>query len=223
MGAMSPHTTESLLPQETELEQLHTRQYEVKTYRIDAEHMLVRGAIRDTKPAGLYVIDDDQPLVIHDMLVELTVCITDYQIIDASAQFLSHPNENCPQITEHYKQLIGLNVARGFNRSVRELFGGPRGCAHTTALLQAMGPAVHQSLWSMSVLAARTGGRPPGSGDAADFDRMLTGNLNTCHIWDENGQHVQLIRKGEYTRRPPMQVSQRLVELGRDPEDWFTQ
>lgn len=212
-----------LLPDEPDLAQLHTREYEVKTYRLDADHMLVRGAIRDTKPAGLYVINDPDPLVIHDMLVEFTVAIATFEITDASARFISHPNENCPQITDRYKLLIGLNVARGFNKKVRELFGGPRGCAHTTALLQAMGPGVHQSLWSMSVRAARDEGRAPGMSKKGDMERSFAGNLNTCHIWDEDGEHVQLMRKGDYKRRPPMQVSQRLEELGRDAEEWFTQ
>lgn len=211
----------SLLPVEDELEQLHTRQYEARTYRLDPNHMLVRGAIRDTKPAGLYVLEDPEPLVIHDMLVELTVELGTFLITDASARFISHPNVDCPSITDHYKKLVGLSVARGFNKKIRELFGGPRGCAHTTALLLAMGPAVHQSLWSMSVASARADGHAAGGFTDAQRDRSYAGNLNTCHIWDENGQHVDLIRKGKATRQPPLAVSQRLEKLGRDPEEWF--
>ena len=45
--------------------------------------------------------------------------------------------------------LVGLSIARGFTHRVRELFGGPRGCTHTTALLQAMAPIAMQCFWSM--------------------------------------------------------------------------
>jgi len=37
-----------------------------------------------------------------------------------------------------------LSIARGFTHKVRGLFGGPRGCTHTTALSQAMAPEAIQ-------------------------------------------------------------------------------
>ena len=215
----------SLLPDDDGLELLHQRQYETRVYLIDDGHLLVRGAITDDKPPGLFVDDDPDPLEIHRMEVELTVRLEDLVVVDARVGFETHPYETCPVIAESYRQLIGLNVARGFNRQVRELFGGPRGCTHTTALLQAMAPTIHQSLWSVSMkMESARRNDPDGSPvDEAELDERRAGalqaNLNTCHIWDEDGERVQQVRAGD-TDHTPLPVRERLVQLGRSDTDW---
>jgi hypothetical protein len=44
-------------------------------------------------------------------------------------------------------------------------------------------------------------------------------NLNTCHIWDEDGEQVRRIRAGEDIGAP-LSVTRRLDKLGRDPGEW---
>lgn len=209
----------SLLPPDDDLELLHTRDYEVRVYHLTDESMLVRGAISDRKPPGLYVSDDPEALEIHQMQIELEVRLPDLEIIRAGVVFETHPHESCPGIAAHYEKLVGLKVARGFTHKIRELFGGPRGCTHTTALLQAIGPAVVQSTWSVSVRQAQRAGQPGGAGDDESRRRRFAGNINTCHVWDEDGEHVAAMLQGE-TPNPPMQVTERLVQLGRDPDEW---
>jgi len=95
--------------------------------------------------------------------------------------------------------LESLSIARRFTHKVRELFGGPRGCTHTTALLQAMAPVAIQCGWSMQMLKAQeivtSGNELPSEPSEARkmADKM---NLNTCHIWDEDGDHVRRIEEG---------------------------
>ena len=209
----------SLLPPDDDLDLLHTRNYEVRVYHHAEDQLLVRGAISDMKPAGLYVEGDPEPLEIHQMQVQWIVQLPDLEIIDAGVVFETHPHPSCPGIAAHYEKLVGLKVARGFTHKVRELFGGPRGCTHTTALLQAMGPAVVQSTWSVSVKKAREEGLPEGAPDSDNRERRIMGNINTCHVWDEEGEHVAAIKAGE-AYQPPLQVTERLVHLGRDPEEW---
>ncbi len=210
----------SLLPPDDDLDLVHTRNYEVKVYYLEADELLVRGAISDMKPPGLYVVDDPEPLEIHQMHVELTVAIPDLTITAANVVFESHPHESCPMITTHYQKLVGLQVARGFTHKVRELFGGPRGCTHTTALLQAMGPAIVQSTWSVSVKKARQLGATVGTSDSDEARKnRYKGNINTCHVWEEDGEHVAEMLSGA-SPSPPLQVTERLVKLGRKPEEW---
>ena len=209
----------SLLPPDEDLELLHTRNYEVRVYHHGEDRILVRGAISDMKPAGLYVEGDPDPLEIHQMQVEWVVQLPELEIIDAGVVFETHPHPSCPGIVAHYEKLVGLKVARGFTHKIRELFGGPRGCTHTTALLQAMVPAVVQSTWSVSVKKARDEGLPEGAPDSESRARRILGNINTCHVWDEDGEHVAEIRSGR-PYQPPMQVTERLVKLGRDPAEW---
>jgi len=208
-----------LLPPDPDLELLHTRNYETQVYLASDTELLVRGVVRDTKPPGLYIEGDPKELDIHEMHMELRVSLPDLVITAAKVEFATHPAATCPHIAGHYEKLVGLSIARGFTHKVRELFGGPRGCTHTTALIQAMAPAVVQSIWSVNV---RRRLRSTGS-DAAETDaqrrRQFAGNLNTCHVWEEGGEHVALIRRGERPP-PPLQVTKRLRELGRDPSRW---
>ncbi len=208
----------SLLPADEDLDIIHTRKYETRVYRLNETEMLVRGAISDVKPPGLYVINDPDELEIHQMQIEMIVKIPQLEITSITAGFETHPHNSCPRILDHYSNLVGLNVARGFTHKVRELFGGPRGCTHITALLQAMAPAVVQATWSMAVRQRREIGLSPGAIDE-NREKMHQGNINTCHVWAEDGEHIQEIRDGKMPE-PPLQVTERLIQLGRKPEEW---
>jgi hypothetical protein len=182
--------------------------------------MLLRGVVRDQKPPGLYLEDDPEPLTFHHMIVELDVAFPSLTITRAEVVFQAYPNEVCPDITGHYEHLVGLSIARGFTHKVRELFGGPRGCTHTTALLQAMAPVAVQCGWSMRIVTAReSGDQPRDSMTPEERRQAMAFNLNTCHVWDEDGEHVKAMERGEPIGIP-VQITQRLVALGRDPTDW---
>jgi hypothetical protein len=137
----------------------------------------------------------------------------------------THPHDECPRIEPRYGELVGLSIARGFTQRVRELFGGPRGCTHTTALLQAMAPVAIQSTWSMRALIARAAGGggepvgPPRRMTAEERRDALRSNLGTCHVWDPEGEVVARIEAGEDIP-PPLWAVERLRELGRDDETW---
>lgn len=206
-----------------DLQPIHTRTYDVQAWKRSETAIVLRGTVRDVKPPDLYIEGDDEPLTIHHMIVDLEVSFPDLQITAAEVVFESHPHELCPSITEHYGKLVGLSIARGFTHKVRELFAGPRGCSHTTALLQAMAPVAVQCTWSMRVAAARersARGEPPVAMTPELRRRAAMINLNTCHVWDEEGDHAQAVLDGEY-RGMPINVRSRLEELGRDPEAWL--
>jgi hypothetical protein len=200
------------------LEVLHDREYRVRAFRRSDDVILLRGAVRDQKPPGLYVDVDPDPLTIHHMQIDLEIAFPSLEILAARVDIEVHPNRECPSIESHYDRLVGLSIARGFTHQVRELFGGPRGCTHTTALLQAMAPVAIQCMWSMQASNARRGG---GSSDGSSGDRsaMWQMNLNTCHVWDEHGDQVARLRAGgEF--EPPLWAAERMVQLGLKPQDW---
>jgi len=210
----------SLLPDDEGLELIHTRDYETKIYRITDEELLVRGAVSDRKPPGLYIPGDPDELEIHQMQLELRVAMPTLEITHAQVIFESHPHAKCPMIAADYKKLIGLSIARGFTRKTRDLFGGPNGCTHTNALLQAMAPAVVQSTWSVSIEKQRQEGKRYPSMTPEEREFRIRGNLNTCHLWDENGEHVSSYRDGTNTEYPLIPVKDRLRKLGRDETEW---
>ena len=216
---------DTLLPPDPELELLHTRTYEVRSYRKDDDTMMIRGAVRDVKPAGLMLDGDPEPLTIHHMIVEIDVTMPTMDIIRAEVVFEERPHSTCTGIVPHYEKLVGLSIARGFTHKVRELFGGPRGCTHVTALLQAMAPVSIQSRFSLLASSRRAAGAAgtPGGGSVMPTTEqrlaMMAGNINTCHVWDEEGEMVEGMRRGE-EREVPLWIGKRLVKLGRDPQSW---
>jgi hypothetical protein len=197
---------------------LHTRTYAVRSYRKAEDLVLLRGTVQDQKPAGLYIEGDDEPLTIHHMLVELVVRYPELRIEEATVTFGTHPHTTCPGIAAHYDALVGLSIARGFNNKLKELFGGPRGCTHVNAALAAMAPVAIQTTWSM---------QPPGSGALAgggdrseeEIRAAMRHNLNTCHVWAEDGEQVEHILSGGEIEQP-LWASERLVALGRNPAEW---
>jgi hypothetical protein len=199
---------------------LHDRTYRVRAYREGPDRMRLRGMVRDRKPAGLYVPDDDRPLVVHHMVVDLVVAFPDLRIVEASAVLETHPHEECPRIEQHYGSLVGLSIARGFTHKVRELFGGPRGCTHTTALLQAMAPVAVQATWSMRSVSGGDEPVPtPRRLSPEERRAALRFNIDTCHVWAADGDFLAAVDRGEDIP-PPLWAERRLRQLGRDPEEW---
>jgi DUF2889 family protein len=202
-----------------ELDVLHDREYRVRAFRLSADRLLIRGAVRDQKPPDLYIADDDQPLTIHHMQIDLEVGFPSLEIVAAAVRFETHPHGGCPSIIDHYGGLVGLSIARGFTHKVRELFGGPRGCTHTTALLQAMAPVAVQCFWSMNASDASAASEP--HDEQAVRERRRAGwvsNLNTCHVWAEDGELVTTVQAGG-DFGTPLFIAKRAAELGLQPND----
>ena len=208
-----------LLPPDPDLRVLHQREYLVRAWKVDGATMMIRGAVMDLKPGQDIArritaaggVDGGGPLTIHHMVVDLFVTYPDLVVAGAEVAIEVHPQPSCPSISANYDQLIGLPIARGFTHKVRELFGGPRGCTHTTALLQAMAPVALQCVFSM-----RGGDDGPdaewysgGSRPAMEFMR------DTCHVWSGSGELWKTVEAGG---SPPMPLfmRSRLTAAGLD-------
>ena len=222
-------TCAALTPMDAnDLELIHTRGYDVRGYWRPDGTLLIRGAVRDELPPGFYDIDDDEPLVMHHMVVELSIELPGLVITAVHVEFKAHPHEACPNVIDRYDRLVGLAIARGFTHKVRELFGGPRGCTHTTALLQAMAPVAQQCrLASMTIGHRRArdeeGQVPsPALSSQAMRERRAAGNHNTCHVWAEDGEHIARIVDGSASELP-IPISVRIRERGGDPDEWRRQ
>jgi hypothetical protein len=209
-----------LFPVDANYPLIHTRQYQVQAFRMSDERFLLRGAIVDEKPAGLYIENDPDPIWMHHMIVELQIVYPTFLIEKASVEFKNHPHLGCTNITDHYQKLEGMSIARGFNAKVRELFGSSRGCTHIGALLAAMAPVAIQTGWSMRV--SSVGEIDDSSKSPEDFQeqrvKQFASTINTCHIWDELGDMVAKVRAGEEIEMP-LPVVRRLRDLGRDETD----
>ncbi len=192
---------------------IHNRTYQTEAFAEDDGRLRVVGRLTDVKPIGLGP-DDGEPMVIHDMALELLVELPSFTIVDVTSEMFTHPYDLCTAILPDYRQLVGLSVARGFTHEVRRLFGGPSGCSHLTALLQAMAPVAVQASWAMFNLETPLAEQAAGpSADDPDRERRLRLNTNTCHVWREGGEHLTAVMTGEGDARPGW-MRERLVKLG---------
>lgn len=200
---------------------VHERTYAVRAYRKNPHTLLLRGAVCDQKPPHLYVATDPEPLTMHHMIVDLEVTMPTLEITAVHVSMETHPSPLCPTIEDHYHQLVGVSIARGYTHRVRELFGGPRGCTHTTALLQAMAPVAVQSMWSFRVQERTEAGEPRTAllNDEQAREFAVRMNLNTCHVWEENGEAVAGVRSGAPAQLP-IPLTRRLQQLNIDPQEW---
>jgi hypothetical protein len=198
---------------------LHDREYRVEAFRLGPDRLLIQGAIRDQKPPGLYLQQDPDPLTVHHMQLSIELAFPTLEVISARAGFETHPHDSCPTITEHYEKLIGLSIGRGFTKRVGELFGGPRGCTHVTALINAMAPVAMQCFWSMRAAEAQLAGDSTSIFDDDRIDDESWKNIvGTCHIWAEDGDAVA-DRLAGAPMEVPVFLRQRLEDLGATAED----
>ncbi|MBI2865543.1 MAG: DUF2889 domain-containing protein [Chloroflexi bacterium] len=78
--------------------------------------------------------------VFHDITVTLDVSHPGFTILDAHVEMAKVPSQNCYLIYPVAKKLIGLSIARGFNRSVVNLLAGVAGCSNILNLVLAAAP-----------------------------------------------------------------------------------
>ncbi|MFZ5626928.1 MAG: DUF2889 domain-containing protein [Bacillota bacterium] len=78
----------------------------------------------------------------HDIKLLLSIRLPDYEITNVEAQFNCTPSPYCPLIEAKLKQLVGVRVARGLNRTLNQLFSGSEGCINMKNLLAAFLPLV---------------------------------------------------------------------------------
>ncbi len=210
------------LPPEPDGQLIHHRTYDVEAYREDdGRRLRLRGMVHDEKPPGIYFPDDPDPLSVHQMVVDLVLDFPTLEIVEVDVVMEVTPHAACVSIEETYQKLVGLSIARGFSRKVKDLFGGPLGCTHIGALLQAMAPVAIQSIWSMRSTEEGTPVPAPLPSNPTDeqIRERFAHNLNSCHVWAEDGETIATIKRGEELE-PPLWIHDRFEKLGLDIESW---
>jgi hypothetical protein len=169
-------------------EPVHVRTLTMEARRAGDALLEVTGRLVDHRPQGPGIgwFGAADGSIIHDMHVTLYVQYPDLVITAVTAEMASHPYSLCPDAVEPLQQLVGLSIARGFTRAVNERFGRQLGCAHLTALIQAMAPVVRQAVGPAFREYEEI---PKSSGD--------TWFVNTCQAWKEGGLLHQRLAAGD--------------------------
>lgn len=131
----------------------HRRSIIVSSFKRDDGLWDVEGHLTDIWPEPLRKADGmlaaGHPM--HEMWLRLTVDAT-ATIVDVQATTDAGPYDAaCSSIAPDYRQLIGVQVARGYKDAIRRLLGRTKGCTHMNELATVMGSAVLQAMWEVLV------------------------------------------------------------------------
>lgn len=173
-----------------EAEPVHRRTIEIDAFEEEDTYRVV-GRLRDERPWAAAV---GQVQYLHDMVLDVEVARTSMTIVAARATMHRFPHSECPGIEDAFGGLVGLNVARGYNREVQARFGRALGCSHLEFLARAIGPVVVQAMTSAG---ARSGYHPRAEGAGREVVASATRWLaDTCHVWAVGGVGEQKLALG---------------------------
>lgn len=170
---------------------LHTRTITCTGYEREDGLWDIEGHMTDQKT---YAFENDWRGTVgagdkvHEMWLRLT--LDDHLVVqDAEAVTDNSPFEMCPNITDSYKQLIGIKVGLGWRRAIRQKLGGRLGCTHLTELLAPIATVALQTM--MPTLMKRREERKEKS-------TRPPGILDTCHAWSADSEVVKKLLPDHY-------------------------
>jgi hypothetical protein len=164
----------------------HTRAIAVQAYARDDGLWDLDARITDVKVNDTVLASGPRPggTALHDLSLRLTVDLQ-LNIVDVEAVSDAVPYPGfCDTIIPAYKQLIGLNLMKGFRHELKARLSGIAGCTHLTELAQILPTAAVQAfandVWSTNGLASA----------AASETQQKPFQLDKCHALRTDGGAV---------------------------------
>lgn len=172
------------LPEPADRDPIQTRTIEVSAFRRkdglwDVEGRLVDIAAYSFPNYFRGTIEAGTP--IHDMNIRLTLN-EQVEITDVALAMDAHPYEVCPGVLPSFERLRGEKIGPGWNRKLKQLFGGVNGCVHFVDLLRPVG-----------TVGFKTVRREAGKDDTPKEERQDYSpyQINTCHALSSDGPIVE--------------------------------
>ena len=172
---------------------IHRRQIVCEAYERDDGLWDLEASLSDIKTYPIPnrdrgTIEAGDP--IHGMWLCLTVDAA-FEIRDVAVRMEKTPFAICPAIEPDYGRLVGAHIGPGWNRRLRELFGGTRGCTHIVEMLGRLGTVAMQAMYGR-----RRSGNPV---DSTRKPWVIDG----CHAWAADGPVVKREFPDWYTGTDP--------------------
>ncbi len=169
---------------------IHGRQVQITTYEYEKDSVVVEGRLTDNRYMKTYYFSSGEsrpPGIVHDLVIRMVVKGPKLVIDDIDVDMDTVPREDCRQVLNTLKQVIGMEIRGGFTQKVKGKVGGAKGCTHLVALLLAMAPAAVQGSWS--AIAQHPVDPAKYSGAALSFLE------NTCWVWRADGELMKETRE----------------------------
>jgi hypothetical protein len=149
------HPYVSLMPlpaHTTPRRRLHTRRIEIEGYLREDGLFELDASLCDVKDVDYPIASGMRPAgqPVHLMRVRITID-AEFNILDAVACSDEVPYPGyCDTISPVYRKLVGLNLVRGFRRTISEMFADVNGCTHATEMLLSLPTAAIQTVATLS-------------------------------------------------------------------------
>ena len=173
------------LPPPAPRQRKHTRRIVLEGFHRDDGLWDIEARITDEKTRDFPLASGVRPLgqPVHDMSLRLTIDET-LTVRDAQAvsDAVPYPGQ-CETIAPAYRQLIGLNLLRGFRRAVQERLGRTAGCTHMTELATLLPTAAIQTFAGEVFKSSN-------SADAVSTTKPF--QIDGCHALRSDGEAVRI-------------------------------
>ena len=160
---------------------IHTRRIELEGYLREDGLYELEASLTDVKDVDYLLASGLRPAGVPLHLMRVKIVFDEaFNVLDAAAcsDGVPYPGQ-CDTIGPVYRQLIGLNLVRGFRRTIGEMFADVRGCTHMTEMLNSLPTAAIQTLVTFRRENEDMGGEKP-------FQ------LDRCHALDTSAEAVRL-------------------------------
>ena len=120
---------------------VQSREVDVSSFRRHDGKWDVEGRLVDISSHAFPKYDGgmvEPGVPIHDMRVRLTLD-AQVEIVAVEVSMDAHPYPVCPAIVPAFQRLKGERIGPGWNRKLRDMFGGIEGCVHVVSLLGPVG------------------------------------------------------------------------------------
>jgi hypothetical protein len=140
----------------------HRRVIELDGFMREDGFLEMEACLRDTKdrdyPIASGVRKAGEP--VHELRIRIRLD-AQFTILDVEAvsDHVPYPS-GCDTIGPAYRRLVGLNLLRGFRKTVGEMFAGVAGCSHMTELLYSIPTAAIQTMASFQKDTGEEGKKP---------------------------------------------------------------
>lgn len=170
---------------------IHTRRIELEGFLREDGLYEIDASLTDVKDIDYPIASGLRPAGVPVHLMRLRVTFdTAYNILGAEACSDNVPYpDHCDTIGPAYRRLVGLNLVRGFRRTVGEMFADVRGCSHMTEMLNSLPTAAIQTVASFRRDNEDTAEKP--------FQ------LDRCHALETSAEVVRLYYPKWYRRPEP--------------------
>lgn len=187
---------------------VHTRSISVKAYARDDGLWDLEAELTDVKErdfalaVGIRKAGDP----VHAMRLRLTID-TGLNVVDAHAQSdrVPYPGQ-CDSFGDAYRQLIGLNLVRGFRHAVQQRLGGTQGCTHLTELAAVLPTAAIQA-FAGEIYRPRDQAHEPEATDHQETERRPF-QLDRCRALRLDGPAVAKYYPRWYTGNRTQEITE---------------